>query len=139
MDLREAMKYQLEASANQIDKVLDGLQDDQWDAKVRDDLMSPREVLAHLTECYIAAQDHAAGRKHEWGSYIPADDDPDALVAEMRRERSKAWAELLAKSDEDSFKAATDYLVLHDAYHVGQLAALRLGITPDWDPYAIYA
>ena len=139
MTLHDAMKYQLETSAKQVDKVLEGLNGDQWDAKVRDDLMSPKEAVVHLTECYIAAQEHAQGKSHDWGSYIPSDDDPNALLNEMRGHRSRAWADLLAKADEDSFKAASDYIVLHDAYHVGQLAALRLAITPDWDPYAIYA
>lgn len=134
----DAMRYQLEATAYQLDNVLEGLEGDQWDAKVREDLMSPREVVGHLIECYIAAQKHATGEKHDWGSYLPPSDDAEELVTEMRSERAKACEALLAKGDDDSLRAATDYIVLHDAYHVGQLAALRLGLDPDWDPYSIY-
>jgi hypothetical protein len=139
MTLHDAMKYQLDAAANQVDKVLEGLEPDQWDAKVREDLMSPREAVSHLTECYIAAQKHAAGEQHEWGAYVPSSEDPEDLLREMREHRVAAKESLLAKADDDALKAATDYIVLHDAYHVGQLAALRLAITPDWDPYAIYS
>lgn len=139
MTLHDALKYQLESAGRQIDRALEGLSDEQWDAKVREDLMSPKDVVSHLTECYVAAQRHADGGEYEWGTYSPASDQPAALLDAMKSERAKAWSAILAKSDEAAFKAATDYIVLHDAYHVGQLAALRFAVTPDWDPYAIYS
>ena len=138
MDLKDALRYQLESSAHQIDKVLEGLPEDKWEAKMRGDCMSPSEAVAHLTECYIAAQKDLAGVQHEWGSYLPSGDTPEALVAEMREERKKAWDAMVSRGDEESVKAATQYVILHDAYHVGQLAMLRLGLDRDWDPYSIY-
>ena len=138
MELKDALNYQLETSAQQVDKVLEGLAEDKWGAKLRDESMSPAEVVAHLTECYIAAQKELKGEPHEWGSYVPADDSPNALVAAMRAERKKACDAITAKSDEESVKAATQYIVLHDAYHVGQLATLRLSVDPSWDAYSIY-
>lgn len=138
MDLKAALKYQLDDSGHQIKKVLEGLDGDQWDAKEREDLMSPRDVVGHLTECYIAADKSLNGQEHEWGSYIPADDEPERLFETMMAERNKASEAILAKPDEKAVKAATAYIILHDAYHVGQLAALRIKITPDWDVYSIY-
>lgn len=138
MDLKAALRYQLDDSGLQVTKVLEGLEGDQWDAKDRDDLMSPRDVVGHLTECYIAAGKKANGQEHEWGSYVPEDDDPKSLLETMQRERAKACDAMVAKGDEDAVKAATGFVILHDAYHVGQLAALRMRITPDWDVYSIY-
>jgi hypothetical protein len=139
MDLKEVLKYQLESAGHQVDKVLEGLKEDQWDAKLRDDCMSPKEVVAHLTECYVAAQKDMVGQQHEWGSYMPADEAPPALLAEMREARQRAWDDLIKSGDEKAVKAATQFIVLHDAYHVGQLATLRLGLDPQWDAYAIYS
>jgi hypothetical protein len=138
MDLKAALKYQLDDSGYQLTKVLEGLDGDQWDAKEREGLMSPRDVVAHLTECYIAAGKSMAGQEHEWGTYIPGDDDPEGLLATMNAERAKACDAMVASGDEKAVKAATAYVILHDAYHVGQLAALRLKLSPDWDAYSIY-
>ncbi len=139
MDLKDVMKYQIESSAHQVDKVLEGLTEDQWDAKLREDCMSPKEAVTHLTECYIAAQKDISGQPHEWGSYMPEDDSPSALLKEMQAERQKACDDLIKAGDERAVKAATQFIVLHDAYHVGQLATLRLGLDPEWDAYAIYS
>lgn len=139
MNATELMKIQLADSGNQVAKTLEGLDGIKWETKMRDDLMSPKEVVVHLTECYIAAEKHAKGEEHEWGTYLPADEDPKALVENMWSQREKATDALLEKGDEDSMKAASSYITLHDAYHVGQLAALRMELTPDWDPYSIYS
>jgi hypothetical protein len=139
MDLKDVLKYQLESTGYQVDKVLEGLPEDQWDARLREDCMSPKEAVAHLIECYVAVQKDMAGHQHEWGAYMPADDAPPALMEEMRAERRRAWDGLIKSGDEKAIRAATQYIVLHDAYHVGQLATLRLGLDPKWDPYSIYS
>ena len=139
MDAKELLRFQLDDAGNQVAKTLEGLDGIKWDTKMREDVMSPKEVVAHLTECYIAARKHADGEKHEWGSYLPETEDAAALVDGMWAERRAACDALLSKGDEDSMKAATSYIVLHDAYHAGQLAALRMQLTPDWDPYSIYS
>lgn len=137
MDTKDLIKYQIAASAKQVDKVLEGLADDKWGAKSGNG-MSPGETVVHLTECYVAAQTHLSGGTHEWGSYTASEETPTELAAKMRSERSKAWEAILGANDEEAGKAATEYLVLHDAYHVGQLATLRMGVDPEWDAYSIY-
>lgn len=139
MDTKDLLKYQLETSANQVDKVLEGLSEDKYDGKLRDDCMSPRETIAHLTECYIAAKTDLDGGKHEWGSYVPDDKDLGAMKAKMQEERSRVIEAILASDSEKVGEVATQYLLLHDAYHVGQLATYRMGVDTDWDAYSIYS
>ena len=85
MDSKELMKYQMEASAKQVDKVLDGLADDKWSVKAGG-CMSAAETAVHLTECYVAAQTHVSGGTHEWGTYKAVGETPAALGATMRSE-----------------------------------------------------
>jgi len=139
MDAKQLMLYQLESSAHQVDAVLKGLNEDEWDAKVRDGCMTVRETVSHLTECYIAARKDIGGQPHEWGAYVPADDSPAAIVNEMQAERQKVWEALMDADIEKAGKVATQFIILHDAYHVGQLCAVRMAVEPAWDPYAIYA
>jgi hypothetical protein len=139
MDAKQLMLYQLESSGHQVDEVLKGLNEAHWDAKVRDGCMTVRETVPHLTECYIAARKDLEGQPHEWGSYLAADDAPAAIVAEMQSERQRVWEALMAADIEKAGKVATQFIILHDAYHVGQLCAIRMAVEPAWDPYAIYA
>ena len=139
MDAKQLMLYQLESSAHQVDAVLRGLSEDEWDSKVRDGCMTVRETVSHLTECYIAARKDIEGQPHEWGSYVVADDAPAVILAEMQSERQKVWEVLMAADIEKAGKVATQFIILHDAYHVGQLCAIRMAAEPAWDPYAIYA
>ena len=138
MDTKDLIRYQIEASAKQVDKVLEGLADDKWGVKTGG-CMSASETVVHLTECYVAAQTQLSGGSHEWGSYKAAEETPAELATKMRSERSKAWEAVLAADDDEAGKTATEYLVLHDAYHVGQLATLRMGFDPEWDAYSIYS
>lgn len=138
MDSKELLKYQMETSAKQVDKVLEGLADDKWSVKVGGG-MSASETAVHLTECYVAAQTHVAGGEHKWGSYKAAGETPSELGATMRSERTKAWEAILGSDADDLGETATQYLLLHDAYHVGQLATMRMGVDPEWDAYSIYS
>ncbi|HXH62246.1 MAG TPA: DinB family protein [Fimbriimonadaceae bacterium] len=138
MHASELIGYQLEASGKQIEKALEGLDESKWEGRLRADCMSPAETVAHLTECYIAAQKDIAGKQHEWGSYFASEDTPEGLLKTMRAEREKACESIRGANDENALKAATQYIVLHDAYHVGQLSAYRMGVEPEWDSYTIY-
>ena len=138
MEAKDLLKYQVETSGKQVDAVLDGLAEDKWGVKAGA-CMSPSEMVVHMTECYIAAQTHLAGGTHEWGSYKAADEAPAELVSKMRSERTKARDAILASDAADVGETATLYVLLHDAYHVGQLCTLRMGIDPEWDAYSIYA
>jgi len=63
--------------------------------------------------------------------------DFDAAYAATMALRAEAVA--LAMTSEEAAKASLDYVVIHDAYHVGQMALLRLEQEPGWDPYSLYA
>jgi len=138
MENRDFLEYQIGTSGRQVEMVLDGFAAEKWDKSLSEGSMNTTELVGHLTECYLAVQKHMLGEEHEWGSYIPAQESAQELVAAMRTEREKAKEALLAASSDDAVKAATDYVVLHDVYHVGQMAALRMSVDPEWDAYSIY-
>jgi uncharacterized damage-inducible protein DinB len=100
--------------------------------------MTVGETIAHLAECAEAFLKSTRGESHDWGSYTPPDSSPAGLLTTLQGLRASA-RDLIAKSTDSAvLKAAVEYLCLHDAYHVGQICALRLSRDPDWNAYAIY-
>ena len=135
MTAKELLKHQIDDSGNQLVKVFDGI-DESLDSKLTDQAMSPRQVAAHLCECYQAVITEAAGGKHQWGSYQPSTTEWPALWQEVMALRSQASEAALGAADWETH--ANAFIPAHDYYHVGQLAMLRLTKDPAWDPYSIY-
>jgi hypothetical protein len=98
--------------------------------------MTPMQTLVHVTECYVADRAAAEGKEHEWGSYQAAGSDLPSLLEAYRMERAKTVEELVV-ADEGRIRVA-NWLIGHDYYHVGQLAAMRLATDPGWDTFSIY-
>lgn len=136
MDISTHVHNQIEEVGYQLERVIAGIEGDQWDAKLCDDGMSPRETVAHLADCYSAVQVVGNGEEYAWGSYV-VPEDPDEAVLDMLRQRAAATKCVLGMDPDKMATTATAYIVLHDAYHVGQLAELRLSFG-GWEPYSIY-
>ncbi|GIV02997.1 MAG: hypothetical protein D6724_10885 [Armatimonadetes bacterium] len=130
----QTLNHALEATSKQVTACLAGLAPDHWDAKPLPPIGSPREIVHHLCDAYCAVVAQAEGKEYEWGSFaLPAGADPCAV---WREERNKA-VKALAGADAAT-SLGLDYIALHDAYHVGQLCAVRLALDPEWDSYSIY-
>lgn len=135
MTAKELLRIQFDDAGYMIDKVFEGV-DASLDAKLTEQSMSPREVAAHLAECYTAILKETAGEKHQWGTYKPASDEWDAQWAEFKDLRARATE---AAVNKDGWEVhANSFGPAHDYYHVGQMAALRLSKDPGWDPLSIY-
>ena len=134
MDL---VRTQLDDVGHQLSKVIEGVAGDQWSARLCPESMSPRETVGHLCECYTAVQTMLDGREHEWGTFALGDVADDALPGLLAESRQQAVNAVVSSSDPKAPGYASDYMVLHDAYHVGQLASLRLHLG-GFDPYSIY-
>ncbi|MCW5936034.1 MAG: hypothetical protein KIT11_01840 [Fimbriimonadaceae bacterium] len=136
MTARELMTDLLEETGYQVEKVFEGLEEAQKDAKAVPSALSPMETLHHLAEAYVAFLAHVEGRKHEWGSLEPTGSTLAERLDCWRTTRAKA-VEAAASDEEHVLMDAKEYLVLHDTYHVGQMATLRVALG-GWDPYSIY-
>jgi hypothetical protein len=100
--------------------------------------MSPMEALAHLAEVYQFVITVSQGGEHEWGTYTPPDTSLEGMLQSMQALRAKAVSLCLSREDFNLQRMATDYILLHDSYHVGQLSLVRMATDPTWDTYAIY-
>lgn len=138
MTAKDLALYGLESSGYQIEKVFEGIPDADWERALTSDGMTPRQMLEHLCECYTAYLKHAKGEQHNWGTYKAPDNSVEGLRAEQRKLRAECKAIVEGSHDPDALTSAMDYLVLHDPYHVGQMALLRLQIDPNWNAYSIY-
>ena len=136
MDAKTLALSQIEEVGYSLDKTLEGISGDQWDAKATDETMTPREIVTHLADCYVATQKSAAGEEPAWGSTVLSDDATEA-VKQMKEHRAAAVASLEPIPAEKAAHLASSFIILHDAYHVGQLASIRLK-NEGWDPYSIY-
>lgn len=134
----DSYAYSIDDVGFQIETSLGSVSDEHLDTKALPTLMSARETMLHLYEVYEAFLTEAAGGKHEWGAYeVPADIQAD-IRSQWIAHRRKAVEVALASDDEKTEKLAMAFIVIHDAYHVGQVCANRIALEPDFNPYMIY-
>ena|SRR5687768_9549368 len=117
----------------QIRAAVKDLSDAGWDTRASTTALTPREIVTHLCDVYGYAAAKARGEEPKWNQYTQGED----LMADFEKLRAQAIEDCLASADPYEF--LTDYIIVHDAYHVGQLCTARLLAEPDWDPYAIYS
>jgi hypothetical protein len=138
MTAKELLAFEIENVGGQLRGALAGLPEALQDTKLCEGGMTPREAVEHLAEAYVATVANAKGEKYEWGSFTIEDKSWDNLISVFWSARQKATEAVLV-DEETALKSGYDYIVAHDAYHVGQIAALRIGNEPGWDSYAIYS
>ena len=133
---KELLRHQIDDAGYQLSKVFEGIEETSLDFRLTEKAMTPREILAHLSECYLATVEMAAGREHSWGSYTAPDSSWPALWNNTKELRDKA-AEAALGADDFVLKG-NSFIVAHDYYHVGQMCAVRLVRDANWDAYSIY-
>lgn len=131
-------KGSLATARYQLEKALDGMSSDQCAMSPMTTLMSASQTMEHLCEAYTACEAALQHKTHEWGSYQSGLSDPDALKAHMFELRDRVTAMVTESQDERAYALASDYILQHDAYHIGQLCACRIALDPEFNPYAIY-
>lgn len=137
MTAKELLQSLVDNAGFQLTQCFSGVTEEQADLKLHDDSMSFRVTAAHLAECCFAVLEHVEGREHKWGTFEPKSAAFAPLVEEWQELRARAVAATVSE-DEKLIGLATDYIVGHDFYHVGQLVALRLSFDKDWNSYSIY-
>ena len=137
MTAADLLKDQLDDAGHQLTKVMEGMPDKGLDHKITPDSMSPRDQIAHLCEAYEACKVNGAGGKYEWGTY-KAPTEKSELMSEFDKQRGAAVNQTLSNATPEAIKLASDYILGHDYYHVGQLCLARLAVEPDWNFYTIY-
>lgn len=137
MSVQEFLTAQLNDVGNQLTAVFANYPEQNWHEKVTPEAMSAAETAYHLADCYNAFLTSAAGGKHEWGSTVIEDQTPTGQINAMLALRAKCL-DIAASSDDPKIHTmASDYISLHDAYHVGQMVTLRIKLE-DFDSYNIY-
>lgn len=137
MNASELLRHQIDDIGFQLSQCYAGWSQDRLDEALIEGGLSGRATLEHLTECYVAASQEAAGNKHAWGTYKFPDPAWEPALAEWKSRRDAA-AVLVCADDEACLKRGHAYIVGHDAYHVGQLCQLRMKLDPEWNANAIY-
>lgn len=137
MTTTEFLAEQLADTHLQVTKVYEGLPNADWDKKSSEAAMTPRQILGHLNECCLAFLSEDP-HTYAWGTYEMGDKPNEDLMAEYNDLRSKCVDKAANASDDSVIKGASSFIALHEAYHVGQLATLRLSLDPEWNAYSIY-
>ena len=138
MNANELMVFEVETTSKQIKTICDGLNGNQLHFKSNPEHRSILEQLEHICECYHAFLVIHKGGQHNWGSYEIQDKSIENIMKIFNELVDEAKQILLANNDEKTVENAFHYITNHDAYHVGQMARLRLDIEPEWDMYSIY-
>lgn len=137
MTANELVIAQLADTHLQVTMVYEGLPESGWTQCSNPQAFTPRQTLAHLTECCQAMLSDDPN-KYEWGSFDDSGFNNDELMAKFNELRSKCVEKASNSTDDQVLSNAVNFLALHEAYHVGQLVTLRLSLDPDWNSYSIY-
>lgn len=132
------LNTQMETVGAQVRATFEGLEESQYDFQAHAAMMTPRQMISHLCECYVAVTKMTKGEEHSWGTYTPDATTGAELRSTWESERATAVSALAAWDSEKADEEATGFIVLHDAYHVGQMCTIRLAIDPEWNAYSIY-
>lgn len=138
MSTREIVKRAIEDQGRQLKVVIQGMPEAGQDLKITSESMTPRSIVEHLCEVYQAVLDETSGKKHDWGTFSLEDNSWGGATDALWRMRQEA-AKAVDQEDEKLSQVGIDYIVSHDAYHVGQLVLVRMQADPDWDADSIYA
>lgn len=137
MNAKDLILGQFDTMRKQLEAVLDGFPEDAVGRRFPTISLAPIEAVEHLCDAYSGylANDR---RNYRWGSYRLLSSDWESALKELWLVRGQA-REAVQNSNDDAFIAlAFDYVMAHDAYHVGQLAACRMACDPKWDPESLY-
>lgn len=137
MTAHELIAYQMADCGYQLEKVFHGIDDSTADLKAGAHAMSPRETAAHLIECCQALLVEADGATYDWGSMQIEDQSWTNLMNTLTAKR-KDVADKVAAGEDRALKLASAFMVIHEPYHIGQMAQMRIQHTEGWDPYSIY-
>jgi len=136
MTVEELLRKQTSDCGGQLSRAIAGLSEVDADKKPIPAMMTAREMMEHICEAYHAVKIHAAGGKHEWGSYTSGAETWESLIGHFQTLRETAIE--AAFEGENGELLIADFIVGHDNYHVGQLVTLRSTIDPGWNSYSIY-
>ena len=131
LSARELTLNQLETTKFQIEKVLEGLPESLYEAKLSPEAMSPRLTLAHFLEIFEAISKQLQGETHKWGSYLSNHKDYRSLLKQYTSERALSIAAAIEGGKDENLTVLFNY--------IGQLCLLRMEQDPSFDPVSIYS
>lgn len=138
MNAIKLLSHQLEDTTFQIAKVLEGVKESDLDFRIAPSARTILEQIEHLCEVYTAVEEQSRGEHHQWGAYVIEDKSWSNLLATFTTLRSKAIEIVSSPQSEKELFTASDFMVGHEYYHVGQIASIRIATDPAWDPFCIY-
>lgn len=132
------LSHVLAASGNTLHRVLDHFPDSAWGTTLTPTSKTAQEIVGHLTSVYAAYIALLETGRVDWNRYDPAGKSPGELVAELRDIRHYAVEQANGSEMPLIHRGALEYIVMHEMYHVGQLALIRSETEPQWDAEAIF-
>ena len=137
MTALELINRQMDDAEFMLSQTFKGFPNEHADTKVGP-LMTVRELAVHMTDAYYAAKAYLKGDKYEFGSYTASEGTVEELVSKLFAVRSEAVAQFRAIESDEAIHHASDFLVAHDHYHVGQVVLIHSSVDPEWNAYCIY-
>jgi uncharacterized damage-inducible protein DinB len=138
MYLPQLVLSQLHQNEKMLGRVFDGLEDEELDFRPVPTAFSFREHVTHLCAACEALIALREGRHFDWDTFEAKGTTLQEMLSQFRSLRLKAIP-LVEDITPEAAELLTDYLVLHEAYHVGQLSLTRHCLHPEWDSLSLYA
>lgn len=138
MNAQELIQYQLKTVGFQVEKCFEGLPAALYEASLDNTAMTPRLTLAHLLEVLDAVEKLLKGTDPQWGAYQTDTTPFETLHQKYAARRKEIITQALASSEPQHLQILSNYIVLHESYHVGQLCSLRMARDAAFNPFSIY-
>jgi len=138
MNAQELIQYQLKTVGFQVEKCLEGLPTALYEATLDKTGMTPRITLAHLLEVLDAVEKLLKGTDPVWGAYQADTTSFETLHQKYAARRKEIIVQALESLEPQHLQILSNYIVLHESYHVGQLCSLRMARDAAFDPFSIY-
>lgn len=138
MDTEPLLRHQLDQLGHQMRVVFHGLDQAGWNHRSYSLALTPHETAIHLADCYCAFMTALEGGDYAWESFRPEGDSPESALQALWQKRDEAIAKIDWASQR-ALKLATDFIVLHDAYHVGQMVSNRRSSDESFDYSKLYS
>lgn len=136
MDAIAYLHFSLDLLERQLAKCFDGMTEETWDKAITPQGLTPRETVNHLGDCYLNYARIVQKEDVVWDQWRSAGTTGKERWAEVRALREAAVT--ACDGSDSSLELAVYFLLLHDSYHVGQLALARTGADPNWNSGSLY-
>jgi len=127
-----------DGNAKMLAIALTGIAPEHVDQRAHSTMMSFREHVNHISECAFVVIKMGRGEEHTFGTFSSDHPEFSAMIQEMFALRKQVLDAAVSSGADQDITTAWNYIIEHEMYHIGQIAATRQALEPAWSSHSLY-